>query len=204
MGGGNPRAFTLVELLVVIAIIGILIALLLPAVQAAREAARRMQCTNQLKQLALACHNYHSANVKNFPGIYTFRIVNNTGGTITDWGVNPSVQLLPYFEQTAIYDSIVADTQTTAPRTLEDNWAGANPAYTGGGMTTSNGNYPPWSRVIPALQCPSDSMAEQKQDGTHGQSNYAPIRPATFPVITVLSRTIGDRLETRDSWAFPP
>ncbi|MDR1383180.1 MAG: DUF1559 domain-containing protein [Planctomycetaceae bacterium] len=93
------RAFTLVELLVVIAIIGILIALLLPAVQAAREAARRMQCSNHQKQFALAWHNYHDVYGA-FPGI---------AGSISTanckrW--NQNARILPFIEQLPLYDSI--------------------------------------------------------------------------------------------------
>lgn len=84
-------AFTLVELLVVIAIIGVLVALLLPAVQAAREAARRMQCTNNLKQIGLACHNYESANKELPPGSGYGR----TDQVVPTW----TVRLFPFFEQ---------------------------------------------------------------------------------------------------------
>ncbi|MCC9607476.1 DUF1559 domain-containing protein [Blastopirellula sp. JC732] len=87
--------FTLVELLVVIAIIGVLIALLLPAVQQAREAARRSQCTNNLKQLGLAMHNYH-ATYGTFP----------IGNTLGQKGASWKVRLLPYLEQSAGYDQI--------------------------------------------------------------------------------------------------
>ena len=98
----NPRsAFTLVELLVVIAIIGILIAMLLPAVQAAREAARRMQCTNNIKQLGVAVHLYHD-NFKQFPPGYGYL----TGERGTSGAHGPEwtwqCRLFPYIEQTAV------------------------------------------------------------------------------------------------------
>jgi len=97
--------FTLVELLVVIAIIGVLVALLLPAVQAAREAARRTQCKNNVKQIALALHNFHDAN-RTFPPGY----VHNGGPLGTNNG-SWSIQgrLLPYLEQGNIYNRIRFD-----------------------------------------------------------------------------------------------
>jgi prepilin-type N-terminal cleavage/methylation domain-containing protein/prepilin-type processing-associated H-X9-DG protein len=98
-------AFTLIELLVVIAIIGVLIALLLPAVQAAREAARRSQCINNMKQIGLALHNYHSTN-DSFPGIYGARNVSNPAEIRSTWGAwSAQSLLLPYMEQRPIYDS---------------------------------------------------------------------------------------------------
>jgi prepilin-type N-terminal cleavage/methylation domain-containing protein len=105
------RGFTLVELLVVIAIIGVLVGLLLPAVQAAREAARRMQCSNNLKQMGLAAHNRESARRKLPAGFYDWL----PGGTAAaspenqnpDWSW--AVMLLPYLEQGNVYNALGVD-----------------------------------------------------------------------------------------------
>ncbi|MDR0869937.1 MAG: DUF1559 domain-containing protein [Planctomycetaceae bacterium] len=126
--------FTLVELLVVIAIIGVLIALLLPAVQAAREAARRMQCTNQLKQLGLALHNYHDTH-NSFPAGNS-RIVNTATNQAWDH-FTPFLVLMPFYEHQAVYELGLSN-----PKDPQNN-AGA-----------------PWGdRTLAALLCPSESFA---------------------------------------------
>jgi prepilin-type N-terminal cleavage/methylation domain-containing protein/prepilin-type processing-associated H-X9-DG protein len=102
----RPIGFTLIELLVVIAIIAVLIALLLPAVQSAREAARRSQCTNNMKQLGLALANYESGN-----GAYPLSYVQRATGSATEWSDSgwgcwsPQAQLLGYLEQQQIYNA---------------------------------------------------------------------------------------------------
>ena len=99
----SRTGFTLVELLVVIAIIGVLVALLLPAVQAAREAARRMQCSNNLKQIGLGFHNYHDANKKLPPAQdYGNPVVNNSTRPGWAW----SAFIMPYLEGNAAYEQI--------------------------------------------------------------------------------------------------
>lgn len=97
------KGFTLVELLVVVAIIGILTALLLPAVQAAREAARRVQCSNNLKQIGLACHNYQSTFRKFPPSAILDLSVTSTGNN-GSWGVHG--RILPFLEQGNVYDNV--------------------------------------------------------------------------------------------------
>lgn len=103
LGVRARRGFTLIELLVVIAIIAVLIALLLPAVQSAREAARRAQCTNNLKQLGLACANYESAYGSYPAGYGTRNWDSSSWGTWGSW--SPHSMLLPYLEQKPLYDA---------------------------------------------------------------------------------------------------
>lgn len=140
MNSRRWQGFTLVELLVVIAIIGILIALLLPAVQAAREAARRAQCTNNLKQLGLAIHNYHDTH-KSLP-------VNNRPipyGTLPGYnGFSWIAMMLPYFEQGALYD------QLDFRLPLTDS--------------ASSRNFTTVQQPIGALLCPSDPTTPVRTD----------------------------------------
>ncbi|QDV66513.1 hypothetical protein Poly24_01990 [Rosistilla carotiformis] len=134
----SRSAFTLVELLVVIAIIGILVGLLLPAVQAAREAARRMQCSNSMKQLGLALHNYHDTH-----GSFVPRATGTTSGTFQNNGrLNGLIPLMPFYEQGPMYDQIAAGDGTRPPF---------------GGNTWDS--WTPWNVAPEMLHCPSDNFS---------------------------------------------
>ncbi len=146
--------FTLVELLVVIAIIGILIALLLPAVQAAREAARRSQCSNNLKQLGLALHNYHDA-FKMFPsqsinrGWASSANAGYESGKVDYKNFSGLVSMLPYIEQQALYDQYdFSSCASTYTRNTGVPMAGLDPV--------TSGNAAVEATVLTALICPSD------------------------------------------------
>ncbi len=153
------RGFTLVELLVVIAIIGILIGLLLPAVQAGREAARRMQCTNHLKQIGLALQNYADSNNGNLPyGNGAFMGMNRTSGGPACAGA--MIFLLPYFEQQALYAEFLNEVSTT------DNKA----TYHLDVFKMANRNGP-----VQSTTCPSDGNATQNSD-SGGDGTYGCIR----------------------------
>ena len=162
MSAPRRPGFTLIELLVVIAIIAVLIALLLPAVQQAREAARRTQCKNNLKQLGLALHNYHDVYNR-----FTYR---RTGPYPGISGMNthkPGIQrwsgfigLLPFVEQNALFDTWQAAHQNASH-------ANVNPwrAFQQGGIR-------PIRQQLPGLLCPSDEPFSNPTNGS-AQTNYA-------------------------------
>lgn len=133
----RQRGFTLVELLVVIAIIGVLIALLLPAVQQAREAARRSQCTNQLKQLGLALHNHHDT-FQHFPRLAVLEGPYNIR-------VGAMIPLLPFMEQSALAEQI-KNYDTSVYSSPPAPW---------------DTSFAPWKQRIDTLLCPSDTGAQK-------------------------------------------
>jgi prepilin-type N-terminal cleavage/methylation domain-containing protein len=147
-------AFTLVELLVVIAIIGVLVALLLPAVQAAREAARRSSCSNNLKQFGLAMHNYHDVY-----GLFPPRKGGTSAGSPNGNSNRLSgfIHLLPFLEQKPLYDQHEAGGDF-----------GTGVVYPKGGPNAWDNAYPPWRTQLKIVVCPSDKpVFNAAQQGKH-------------------------------------
>ncbi len=154
-GQSRRGGFTLVELLVVIAIIGILVALLLPAVQAAREAARRMSCGNNLKQLGLSLHNYHDTYKSFPPGAH------GVGGRSNNqWGFSWFAHILPFIEQSTMHDKLFI--------------GGDHPGWAHNGVSAGNVNGQTYNGVkIQSFLCPSSPLPELGQVGT----NYNHTKP---------------------------
>jgi prepilin-type N-terminal cleavage/methylation domain-containing protein/prepilin-type processing-associated H-X9-DG protein len=149
------HAFTLVELLVVIAIIGVLVALLLPAVQAAREAARRTQCGNNLKQLTLALHNYHDT-YQSFVYRRGGTQVPNTNDGSNRGRLSGFIPLLPFIEQKAMYDNIAqGDPGIGVPPQGKVAW--------NSWPTTSGAKHIGWNDSPDSLLCPSDNGYSTKR-----------------------------------------
>ncbi|MEP3481174.1 MAG: DUF1559 domain-containing protein [Fuerstiella sp.] len=176
----NIRGFTLIELLVVIAIIAILVSLLLPAVQQAREAARRTQCKNNLKQLGLAFHNYHDVHRAFAPGGIHSSVPRN-GGSGHSFGPSFYALILPYIELGTMYEQM--------------EFEGESPGYIREGAGSA-GDFNAavinqMGEGVPAFKCPSSPLAPR--NGTFAPfAHYAGISGCADPVTFSESRIFDD------------
>ena len=182
MNSLQRRGFTLVELLVVIAIIGILVALLLPAVQAARESARRTQCTNHLKQQILAAHNHHDSLKRLPPGGAMDQPPFGTDlatGSGLRWGSSWMVYLLPYYEQQNLFE--------------QWQFTGQSGAFNTNNNTAANG------LVIKMLLCPSSPLkiAPAPNQYSHNGNKYSAFMANYVAVSGAVDGLISGYSETR-------
>jgi prepilin-type N-terminal cleavage/methylation domain-containing protein/prepilin-type processing-associated H-X9-DG protein len=176
---GKRRGFTLIELLVVIAIIAVLISLLLPAVQSAREAARRAQCVNNLKQLGLAAHNFIAVNNKLPLGVsepWALGLTNQTAGdyTVSDitkpFGPNWAVQLLPFLEQQNLYNAsnVIGYPGVSAPTSPDGVVVPNNNLYN---MDWANSTLR--STRLNVFVCPSDGYNDPSNNFMSSSSDWS-------------------------------
>ena len=207
----HHRAFTLIELLVVIAIIGVLIGLLLPAVQQVRESARMLSCKNNLKQIGLALHNYHDAN-RSFPPFFTSsggndtRIADQTGKS-----ANWCVLILPYMEQSVIYDQWDFDLpphqnpqrseQITAFLCPSDSSSsGELCAYAGGNW--ARGNY--GMNVSPCHHGIQDNQSDGGFGAINSSIRIRDFRDGTSNTVAINELRAGlNKHDLRGCWAMP-
>ena len=163
-------AFTLVELLVVIAIIGILVALLLPAIQAAREAARRTKCVNQLKNIGLACLNYESSN-KTYPTGSTFALDKNGQVYASASGLGWPVLILPYMEESGVsQESLSIWDKMLTTRGYQD-------AY--------HGDMDPINQMmLPSYLCPSDGELPNQEEKYGSTASAKARKPMSYAGVT--------------------
>ncbi len=221
------RGFTLVELLVVIAIIGILVGLLLPAVQAAREAARRMSCGNNIKNLGLALHNYESTH-KSIPPAGFHNIYYRDNGAFgadsssTSWGPSWCVMILPFIEQTNLHAQIDfkqlriresdAAVKQSVPTFLCPSdaatvlWQNPNPNLAGRTVTFARGNYAANAGAANGFSTGDYAIPAAKGPFSMGgvPSKFSSINDGLSNTIFLSELIIGNATnDVRGAWAYP-